>query len=54
MENNVKFNYFENDIIERVIAFQSQEDSLKTKESIEALKQEIKSLYHEKDEALLQ
>ena len=34
MENNmtVKFNYFENDIVERVIAYQSQDDSLKTKE----------------------
>ena len=54
MENNmtVKFNYFENDIVERVIAYQSQDDSLKTKESQESLKEEIKKLYQEKDEAL--
>ena len=47
MEKNtiISFNFFEQSLAERVVNFQEAEESLKTKENKEALKQEIKQTY---------
>ena len=54
MENNtiVKFNFFDNSLVERVINFQESDESLKTKENIESLKNEIKDVYLKLDNDL--
>lgn len=54
MENNtiVKFNFFDNSLVERVINFQESDESLKTKENVKSLKNEIKDVYLKLDNDL--
>ena len=56
MEKNtiISFNFFEQSLAERVVSFQEAEESLKTKENKEALKQEIKQTYKKLDSDLKQ
>ena len=53
MENtNVSFKYFDESLVQRVINFTELAADKKTKESIKALREEIKGIYLEKDEEL--
>lgn len=54
MNTNPVFNYFDQSLVQRVIDFAELSDDKKTKESINTLKNEIKSVYSEKDNALKQ
>ena len=54
MENKqtVSFNFFEQELVDRVIHFVNLDESLKTNENKEVLKQEIKIEYKKNDENL--
>ena len=51
---NVSFEYFEQALVQRVIEFVDLSAAEKTKEKINALKEEIKSSYLKKDAELKQ
>lgn len=51
MENStiVKFNFFDQSLVERVVSFQESDESLKTKENKKVLVDEIKQIYKDLD-----
>ena len=51
MNNTVSFNFFEQDIVDRVVSYQESDESSQ-KENKEALKLEIKNIYKQKDSEL--
>lgn len=56
MENNtiVKFNFFDQSLVERVVSFQESDESLKTKENQKVLVNEIKEIYKSLDLKLIE
>ena len=53
MENiTVSFKYFDQSLVQRVIDFADLSDDSKTKESIKAFSEELKSIYQKKDAEL--
>ena len=53
INNTVSFNFFEQDLVERVVRFQESDETSKN-ENKEALKLEIKNIYKQKDLELKQ
>ena len=54
MENStiVKFDFFDQSLVERVVNYQETDESLKTKESKKVLVDEIKQIYKDLDSKL--